>query len=87
MTKNKLPHIKIPKNFNLIQLNRTWYDYDITDDDISNDHRLNAFKNDKEFHNISINKSKTKLRIEDDFGDGLIYDIKNKKIIEQYLGY
>ena len=33
-----------------------------------------------------INKSKTKLRIEDSFGSGLIYDLKNKIIIEQYFG-
>ena len=86
MTKNKLPHITIPKNFNPLK-NRYWEYYDITDNDISNDHYLNSFKNDREFHHIMINKSKTKLRIEDDFGDGLIYDLKNKKIIEQYLGY
>lgn len=87
MTKNKLPHITIHKNFNPLKRNRYWEDYDITDADISNDHHLNLFKRDMEFHHIMINKSKTKLRIEDDFGDGLIYDLKNKKIIEQYLGY
>jgi hypothetical protein len=32
-----------------------------------------------------INKSKTILRIDDCFGSGLMYDLKNKKIIEQYL--
>ena len=43
-------------------------------------------KNSIEFHYIMINKARTKLRIEDSFGSGLIYDLKNKKIIEQYLG-
>ena len=86
MTNNKLPHITIPKNFNLVKKNRYWYDYDITDDDILNDHNLKNFKNSIYFHYVMINKFKSKLRIEDSFCSGLIYDLKNKKIIEQYFG-
>lgn len=86
MTSNKLPHITIPKNFNVFKRNRYWIDYDITDDDILNDHNLKRLKYCPEFHHIMINKSKTILRIEDSFGSGLMYDLKNKKIIEQYFG-
>ena len=86
MTNNKLPHLTIPKNFNLFKRNRYWNNYDITDNDILNDHNLKNFKNSIEFHHIMINKSKTILRIEDSFGSGLMYDLKNKKIIEQYFG-
>ena len=86
MTSNKLPHLIIPKNFNLFKRNRYWSNYDITDDDILNDHNLKRFKDCPGFHHIMINKSKTTLRIEDSFGSGLMYDLKNKKIIEQYFG-
>lgn len=87
MTNNKLPHITIPKNFNTLKRNRYWDYYNITDNDILNDHFLKDFKDNPEFNHIMINKSKTKLRVENDFGDGLIYDLKNKKIIKQYLGF
>ena len=86
MTSNKLPYITTPKKFNLFKRNRYWNNYDITDDDILNDHNLKRFKDYPGFHHIMINKSKTILRIEDSFGSGLIYDLKNKKIIEQYFG-
>lgn len=86
MTSNKLPHITILKNFNLFKRNRYWNNYDITDDDILNDHNLKNFKKSIGFCCVMINKSRTKLRIEDSFGSGLIYDLKNKKIIEQYFG-
>lgn len=86
MTNNKLPHIKIPKNYNTLKRNRYWYNYDITDDDILNDYNLKKFKDYPVFHHIMINKSRSKLCVEDSFGSGLIYDLKNKKIIEQYFG-
>ena len=87
MTNNKLQHIKIPKNYNPLKKYRYWYDYDITNNDILNDHNLKKLKDCPIFHYIMINKSRTKLRVEDSFGNGLIYDLKNKKIIEQYFGY
>lgn len=86
MTNNKLPHLTIHKNSNLFKRNRYWNNYDITDDDILNDYNLKRFKDCPGFHHIMINKSKTTLRIEDSFGSGLMYDLKNKKIIEQYFG-
>jgi hypothetical protein len=86
MTNNKLPHLTIHKNSNLFKRNRYWNNYDITDDDILNDHNLKKFKDCPGFHHIMINKPKTTLRIEDSFGSGLMYDLKNKKIIEQYFG-
>lgn len=86
MTNNKLPHIKISKNYNSLKRNIYWYNYNITDDDILNDYNLKKFKDCPVVHHIMIDKSRSKFRVEDSFGSGLIYDLKNKKIIEQYFG-
>ena len=89
MINNKLPHITCPKNYNPLISSpemREWQDYSITDED-ANEHKiLNFFKERKDIV-VQINKDHSKIRIINGWDDSILYDLINKKIIEQWLGF
>ena len=89
MIDSKLPHITFPKNYNPLISSpemKEWQYYSITDED-ANEHKvLNFFKELKGIV-VLINKDQSKIRIDYGWGDSILYDLINKKIIEQHLGF
>ena len=89
MIDNKLPHITCSKNYNPLISSpkmREWQYYSITDED-ANEHKiLNSFKERKDIV-VLINKDQLKIRIDYAWGDSILYDLLNKKIIEHWFGF
>lgn len=89
MTKNKLPHITFPKNYNPLIYSpeiKEWQYYSITDED-ANEHKVLKFFKERKDIVVLINKDQSKIRIDYGLGNSILYDLINKKIIEQHLGF
>lgn len=66
-----------------------WENYVLTEEDVKKSPLLRNINNsiEKTKDVVEINKDKTKLRISNSFGDEVIYDLINEKIISMSLGF
>ena len=66
-----------------------WENYILTEEDVKKSPLLRNINNsiEKTKDVVEINKDKTKLRISNSFGDEVIYDLVNEKIISMSLGF
>ena len=66
-----------------------WENYVLTEEDVKKSPLLRNINNsiEKTKNVVEINKDKTKLRISNSFGDEVIYDLMNEKIISMSLGF
>lgn len=84
-----LIHIDEFENYQPKYSDNEWYDYVLTEEDSKKSPLLRNIKmtNEKNKNVIKINKDKTQLHIYNSFGDDVIFDLKNEKIISFSLGF
>ena len=80
-----------PENYNPIlkEGERTWWDYNITEEEIQKHPWLEKIKHiiENTGWSVKINKDKTQLCIYNSFGDEQYFDIKIGKMIDYAMGF
>ena len=84
-----LTHIDESEKYQPKYNDNEWNDYVLTEEDSKKSPLLRNIKmtNEKNKDVIKINKDKTQLHIYNSFGDDVIFDLKNEKIISFSLGF